>query len=159
MRHHGRIVGLTRVALALAVGGLAAGSWAAVAAPAQRHPARASVAGNVPRLSPAQIRAARSILRRDRSVARLFHAVRFRVAHVGPWSTGGDQNRLIGVVFFVDLAAPTNVAGIWPTAIYEPKLPFPSYREEYEYFRTVALRAVTIAIDLARRRVAEVRPS
>jgi hypothetical protein len=85
--------------------------------------------------------------------------VRYRVAHLGPWSTGGDQNRLIGVVFFVNLDHPANVTGIWPTAIYEPKQPFPSYRERYEYFRTVGLRAVTISVDLARGKVAEVRPT
>jgi len=51
------------------------------------------------------------------------------------------------------------VRGIWPTAIYEPKKPFPSYTERYEYFRTVRLRAVTISVDLARRKVAEIRPN
>jgi hypothetical protein len=43
---------------------------------------------------------------------------------------GGDQNRLVGVIFFVDLDHPANVTGIWPTAIYEPQKPFPHTASE-----------------------------
>src|SRR5664279_878808 len=146
-------------AAVVALGGLAARPARSGAAPVEHHPAPAHVAENVPRLTPAQISTARRIVRYDRSVARLFRGVKYHVAHFGPWSTGGDQNRLIGVIFFVNLDHPANVRGIWPTAIYEPKKPFPSYTERYEYFRTVRLRAVTISVDLARRKVAEIRPN
>jgi hypothetical protein len=153
----GRALGARGVAaLVTALGALAAGS--ARSAPVEHHPVATHVAENVPRLTRAQISTARRIVRKDRSVARLFHAVKYHVAHFGPWSTGGDQNRLVGVIFFVDLDHPANVTGIWPTAIYEPQKPFPLYRERNEYFRTVGLHAVTISVDPARRKVAQVRP-
>jgi hypothetical protein len=69
------------------------------------------------------------------------------------------HNRLIGVVFFVNLDHPADVSGIWPTEIYEPKKPFPQYIERYEYFRVENLDAVNIEVDLERKKVAGVRPS
>jgi hypothetical protein len=128
------------------------------AAPVEHHPAVSHVAENVPRLTRSQISTARRIVRNDRSVARLFHGVTYHVAHLGPWSTGGEQNRLIGVIFFINLDRPANVTGIWPTATYEPQRPFPSYGERYEYLRTTGLSAVEISVDLAGRKVAGVSP-
>jgi hypothetical protein len=144
-----------RHASALSLAALAC--TAAAAAVALGTPLVADAA-EAPQLSHSQIETARRVMRSDTMVAHLFHGTAFHVAHLGPWSTGGARDRLIGVVLFVDLDRPVNAAGLWPETVYEPGRPFPSYSEHYEYFSVPRLRSAVVSVDLQRKKVADVRP-
>jgi hypothetical protein len=143
---------------AVVLAALACALPAAAAEVAEDQPVAAIAAEGVPRLSHKQIETARRVLRSDTRVTHLFRGTPYHVAHLGPWSTAGARNRLIGVVFFVDLDRPANAAGLWPETVYEPGKPFPSYSQHYEYFKVVRLRSAMISVDLQRHAVADVRP-
>jgi hypothetical protein len=143
---------------AVALAALACALLTGLAARHENQPVAAAATAGLPRLSHQQIQAARRVLRSDTRLTHLFQGTPYRVAHLGPWSTAGARDRLIGVVFFVDLERPVNAAGLWPETVYEPHKPFPSYSQHYEYFKVVSLRSAMISVDLQRQKVADVRP-
>jgi mono/diheme cytochrome c family protein len=99
------------------------------------------------------------ILRTSDALLRLLGGASYRIAHKGPWTTGGRRDRLIGIVFWLDLAHTTaRISGKWPTAVYEPKR-FPPYIERREYFETFGVGTLFVEVDLVRGRVAGVTPS
>ncbi len=102
-----------------------------------------------PTLSSAQVRQALRLLHTSHALARLLHGVGYHVAHKGPWTTGGRDNRLVGVVFWLSLARPTNMAGPWPTAVYEPKR-FPPYIERSKYSTAREVVTLYVEVDLMR---------
>jgi hypothetical protein len=123
------------------------------------NPANALVAAETPAVNPAQESSAESIVRADGRIAKLFGGVPYQVEHVGPWSTGGSPNRLIGVVLFVSLSQPATVTATWPIAEFTPRSSFPQYAERSAHATVVGLRRARINIDLSRRRVVGVVPS
>jgi hypothetical protein len=99
------------------------------------------------------------ILRTSHALLRLLRGASYRIAHKGPWTTGGRRDRLVGIVFWLDLAHTTaRISGKWPTAVYEPKR-FPPYIERSEYFETFGVGTLFVEVDLVRGRVAGVTPS
>jgi hypothetical protein len=115
-------------------------------------------AGTIP--TPSQTQATRAIrlLHTSRALTRLLNGIRYRIAHKGPWTTGGNRNRLLGVVFWLELAHTTDIAGTWPTTVYEPKS-FPPYRQQSESFKAFGVGVLFVEVDLVRGRVAGVTPS
>jgi hypothetical protein len=117
------------------------------------------VAEAVPVPSRAEERRATRLLHVSRSLAHLLHGASYRIAHNGPWTTGGRRDRLVGIVFWLDLAhATASIAGNWPTAVYAPKR-FPPYIERSEYFKAFEVGTLFVQVDLIRGRVAGVTPS
>jgi hypothetical protein len=119
--------------------------------------------GEVPEAIPipsrAEERRATRLLHASQSLARLLHGASYRIAHKGPWTTGGRRDRLVGIVYWLDLARTTaSIAGKWPTAVYEPKR-FPPYIERSEYFKAFEVGTLFVEVDLIRGRVAGVTPS
>lgn len=102
-----------------------------------------------PALSPAQVREALRLLRTSHALAHLVHGVGYHVAHKGPWTTEGRENRLVGVVFWLSLARPTNMTGPWPTAVYEPKR-FPPYVERSKHFTAREVVTLYVEVDVMR---------
>jgi hypothetical protein len=119
----------------------------------ENHQTRAS--GNVPTLSRAQVRRALGIMSRSSALAHLLHGTRYQIAHKGPWSTGGEDNRLVGAVFWLNLAHPTNLAGWFPTATDEADR-VPPYFEQSKYIKASAVEALYVQVDLTRGVVAGV---
>jgi hypothetical protein len=107
-------------------------------------------------LSPADVRRALSIMGKSRVLARLLHGVRYSSAHQGPWS-GGEENRLVGAVFWLNLNHPTNIVGWLPEAAYEPNR-FPPYIEQTKYFHARAVKTLRVDVDLSRGVVAGIVP-
>jgi mono/diheme cytochrome c family protein len=105
------------------------------------------LADATPALSSAQVREALRLLHTSHALARLLHGVGYHVAHKGPWTTGGSNNRLVGVVFWLSLARATNMAGPWPTAVYEPKR-FPPYVERSKHFTAREVVTLYVEVDL-----------
>jgi hypothetical protein len=118
-----------------------------------------TVAEAIPIPSRAEERRATRLLHVSQSLAHLLHGASYHIAHKGAWTTGGRRDRLVGIVFWLDLAHTTaNIAGKWPTAIYEPKK-FPPYIERSEYFKAFGVGTLFVEVDLIRGRVAGVTPS
>jgi hypothetical protein len=113
----------------------------------------------IPIPSRAEERRATRLLHASQSLAHLLHGASYRIAHKGPWTTGGRRNRLVGIVFWLNLAHTTaSIAGKWPTAVYEPKR-FPPYIERSEYFKAFGVGTLFVEVDLIRGRVAGATPS
>jgi hypothetical protein len=110
----------------------------------------------VPMLSGADVRRAISMMGESRVLARILHGVRYGIAHKGPWS-GGEENRLVGAVFWLNLTYPTNIVGSLPEAAYEPNR-FPPYIEQTKYFRARAVKTLRVEVDLTRGVVAGIVP-
>lgn len=155
----GVVASPARNSIADVVGG-ALGIHGAKIVPTNPHnPANALVAATVPQLTATQESTAVRLASEDKYIAHLLHSMTYQVAHVGPWNTehGG---RLIGVVLFVSLAHPTTLAGMWPTAVYEPaERKFPPYTERRIHFTATGVRSLLIEVDLNRGLVAGVMPS
>jgi hypothetical protein len=111
----------------------------------------------VPNLSRAQVRRGIRIMSKSHVLAALLHRVPYHIAHLGTWSTGGEDNKLIGIVFWLNLAHPTNMIGYRPQANEESGSP--PYLEQSRYFRAQAVQSLTVSVDLARGVVAEIVPT
>lgn len=107
------------------------------------------LADATPTLSSAQVREALRLLHTSHALARLVHGVDYHVAHKGPWTTGGRDNRLVGVVFWLSLARARTMAGPWPTAVCEPKR-FPPYVERSKRFTAREVVTLYVEVDLMR---------
>jgi hypothetical protein len=110
-----------------------------------------------PTLLRAEARRAVGILSRSRVLARLLHGVSYSIEHKGPW-TGGEENCLVGVVFWLKLARPISVIGRLPDAAYEPNR-FPPYNERSKYVSTHGVHRLYVEVDLTRAVVAGIMPS
>jgi hypothetical protein len=111
----------------------------------------------VPMLSRADVRRALSIVGKSRILARLLHGARYSIAHKGPWS-GGEENRLIGAVLWLNVTHPITIVGSLPEAAYEPNR-CPLYIEQTKYYRARAVKTLRVDVDLARGVVAGIMPS
>jgi hypothetical protein len=111
----------------------------------------------IPMLSRADERRALSIVGKSGILARLLHGVRYSIAHKGPWS-GGEENRLVGAVFWLNLTHPTTIVGSLPEAAYEPNR-CPPYIEQTKYFGARAVKTLRVEVDLTRAVVAGIVPS
>jgi hypothetical protein len=114
-------------------------------------------ASGVLTLSRADVRRALSILATSRVLVRLLHGVPYSIAHKGPWS-GGEEDCLVGAVFWLNLRHRTNIAGSLPKHAYEPNR-FPPYIEQTKYFRARAVKTLRVDVDLTRGVVAGIMPS
>jgi hypothetical protein len=117
-----------------------------------------ALADTIPTPLPATERRAIHLLHASHALARLVHGVSYRIAHRGPWTTGGSNDRLVGMVFWLDLDHTTDLAGTWPTAVYDAKR-FPPYREQSESFKAFDVGVLFVEVDLVLGRVAGVTPS
>jgi hypothetical protein len=111
----------------------------------------------VPMLSRADVRRTLSIIGKSRLLARLLHGVRYSIAHKGPWS-GGEENRLVGAVLWLNLTHPIPIVGSLPEGAYEPNR-CPPYVEQTKYFRARAVKTLRVDVDLTRGVVAGIIPS
>lgn len=109
-----------------------------------------------PMLSRTDVRRALKIIGESRVLARLLRGVRYSIAHKGPWS-GGEENRLVGAVLWLNLTRPMLIVGSLPEAAYEPNR-CPPYIEQTKYYRARAVKTLRVEVDLIRGVVAGIMP-
>ena len=124
--------------------------------PRPANPATTLVDRAVPRLTTSESQLAVAIASGDGSLRHLLQGHAFRFAHIGPWTTGGED-RQIGAVLFLELAHPATIDGNWPAMTYTGSDP-QSYATHESHLMAVGLRTVLVQVDLTRRKVAGIMP-
>lgn len=160
-----RVLGLVLIALAVVVITPAGSALSQLEAPSAADPTLEVIpedptpaASDGPELTAAQKADAVKLLAADRRAQEFLVGTSYAVESVGPWTTGGAADRLVGALVILKLAAPTSFSmSTWPVADYSSDSDT-SYSESKARFAADNATGLVVNVDLAKGRVVGIQP-